>query len=68
MWLRDELREIEKYLIDLIKVVAERAESDIDYNAGIYPLATRTGDSSPNGLTGAPTNYFLAYKMEPLAS
>jgi argininosuccinate lyase len=31
MWLLDELREIEKYLIDLIKVVAERAESDIDY-------------------------------------
>jgi argininosuccinate lyase len=31
MWLRDELREIEKYLIDLIKVVAERADSDIDY-------------------------------------
>jgi argininosuccinate lyase len=31
MWLRDELREIEKYLIDLLKVVAERAEADIDY-------------------------------------
>jgi argininosuccinate lyase len=31
MWLRDELKEIEKYLIDLIKVVAERAEADIDY-------------------------------------
>ena len=31
MWLRDELQEIEKYLIDLIKIVAERAEADIDY-------------------------------------
>jgi argininosuccinate lyase len=31
MWLRDELREIEKYLIDLIKVVVERAQSDIEY-------------------------------------
>lgn len=31
MWLRDELQKIEKYLVDLIKVVAERAEADIDY-------------------------------------
>lgn len=31
LWLRDELREIEKYLIDLLQVVAERAEQDIDY-------------------------------------
>ncbi len=31
MWLRDELREVEKYLIDLIRVIIERAESDIEY-------------------------------------
>ncbi|MCJ1405430.1 argininosuccinate lyase [Xylographa trunciseda] len=29
LWLRDELREIERYLIDLLKVVAERAQNDI---------------------------------------
>ncbi len=31
LWLRDELREIERYLITLLQVVAERAERDIDY-------------------------------------
>jgi argininosuccinate lyase len=31
MWLRDELRVIETYLVDLLKVIAERAEADIDY-------------------------------------
>ncbi|KAK2746393.1 argininosuccinate lyase [Onygenales sp. PD_40] len=31
LWLRDELREIENYLSDLLKVIAERAESDIEY-------------------------------------
>jgi argininosuccinate lyase len=31
MWLRDELPEIEKDLIDLIRVVGERAEADMDY-------------------------------------
>ncbi|MCJ1256896.1 argininosuccinate lyase [Lignoscripta atroalba] len=31
LWLRDELREIEHHLVDLLKVVAERAEADIDY-------------------------------------
>lgn len=31
LWLREELREIEKYLLDLLKVIAERAENDIDY-------------------------------------
>jgi argininosuccinate lyase len=31
MWLRDQLQEIEKYLIDLIKAVTEQAKADIDY-------------------------------------
>jgi len=31
LWLRDELRVIETYLVDLLKVIAERAEADIDY-------------------------------------
>ncbi|OJD26328.1 argininosuccinate lyase [Blastomyces percursus] len=31
LWLRDELRVLETYLINLLKVTAERAESDIDY-------------------------------------
>lgn len=30
LWLRDELREIESYLITLLKAIAERAEVDID--------------------------------------
>ncbi len=30
LWLRDELREIERLLINLLKTVAERAEEDID--------------------------------------
>lgn len=31
MWLRDELRNLEKYLIDFLKVIASRAESEIDF-------------------------------------
>jgi argininosuccinate lyase len=31
LWLRDELRAIEKYLVDLLEVIAERAEQDIEY-------------------------------------
>jgi argininosuccinate lyase len=30
LWLRDELREIETYLVDLLKTIATRAEQDID--------------------------------------
>ncbi|KAH0537075.1 hypothetical protein FGG08_006116 [Glutinoglossum americanum] len=31
LWLHDELREIGKYLVDLLSVTAERAENDVDY-------------------------------------
>ncbi len=31
LWLRDELQEIEGYLVILLQVVAERAEKDIEY-------------------------------------
>ncbi|ODH26009.1 argininosuccinate lyase [Paracoccidioides brasiliensis] len=31
LWLRDELRVVETYLVELLKVIAERAESDIEY-------------------------------------
>jgi argininosuccinate lyase len=31
LWLRDELQEIEGYLVDLLKAVSRRAEEDIDY-------------------------------------
>ena len=31
MWVRDQLREIEQFLVQLLKVVADRAEADIDY-------------------------------------
>ena len=31
LWLRDQLREVEEYLITLLQVIAERAEKDIDY-------------------------------------
>ncbi|KAK2741252.1 argininosuccinate lyase [Myotisia sp. PD_48] len=31
MWLREELRSTEKYLIDLLTIIADRAEADIEY-------------------------------------
>jgi argininosuccinate lyase len=31
LWLRDELRTIEKYLIELLGTFADRAELDIEY-------------------------------------
>lgn len=31
LWLREELQNIEKYLVDLLKAIAERAEQDIEY-------------------------------------
>jgi argininosuccinate lyase len=31
LWLRDELRKIEEYLVDFLKVTAARAEKEIDY-------------------------------------
>ncbi|KAL1959208.1 hypothetical protein VTO42DRAFT_2713 [Malbranchea cinnamomea] len=31
LWLRDELRTLEKYLLELLGVVADRAEADIEY-------------------------------------
>jgi argininosuccinate lyase len=30
LWLREELRDVEKHLINLLKTIAERAEQDID--------------------------------------
>ncbi|KAF2100677.1 argininosuccinate lyase [Rhizodiscina lignyota] len=31
MWLRDELRKIEQYLVDFLKVIAARAEKEVEY-------------------------------------
>jgi argininosuccinate lyase len=44
LWLRDELDLIEEYLIDLLKVIAQRAEQDIDY---IMPSYTHLQRAQP---------------------
>ncbi|KUJ18196.1 argininosuccinate lyase [Mollisia scopiformis] len=44
MWLRDELILIEEYLVDLLKVIAQRAEQDIDY---IMPSYTHLQRAQP---------------------
>ena len=44
MWLRDELNLIEGYLVDLLKVIAQRAEQDIDY---IMPSYTHLQRAQP---------------------
>jgi len=44
MWLRDELNLIEEYLVDLLKVIAQRAEQDIDY---IMPSYTHLQSAQP---------------------
>jgi argininosuccinate lyase len=44
MWLRDELNLIEEHLIDLLKVIAQRAEQDIDY---IMPSYTHLQRAQP---------------------
>ena len=44
MWLRDELVLIEEYLVDLLKVIAQRAEQDIDY---IMPSYTHLQRAQP---------------------
>ncbi|ERF68441.1 argininosuccinate lyase [Endocarpon pusillum Z07020] len=44
MWLRDELNLIEELLIDLLKVVAQRAKQDIDY---IMPSYTHLQRAQP---------------------
>ena len=48
MWLRDELNIIEEYLVDLLKVIAQRAEQDIDPEgsgkAQVALVTTLTGD------------------------
>lgn len=31
MWLRDELREAEKFLVELLTILTDRAALDIDY-------------------------------------
>jgi argininosuccinate lyase len=46
MWLRDELRSIEGYLVRLLRVVAQRAEKEIDY---VTPCS---GRSQLGGATG----------------
>lgn len=44
MWLRDELNDIESYLIDLLRAIAERAKSEIDY---IMPSYTHLQRAQP---------------------
>jgi argininosuccinate lyase len=44
MWLRDEMNLIDEYLVDLLKVIAQRAKQDIDY---IMPSYTHLQRAQP---------------------
>lgn len=44
LWLREQLRQIESYLIDFLKVIAARAEQEIDY---IFPGYTHLQRAQP---------------------
>lgn len=53
LWLRDELREVEKYLIDLLQTIAERAEQDIDC---LMPAYTHLQRAQVSGRQACTTN------------
>ncbi|RDW91476.1 argininosuccinate lyase-like protein [Coleophoma crateriformis] len=44
LWLREQLRQIESYLIDFLKVIAARAEQEVDY---IFPGYTHLQRAQP---------------------
>jgi argininosuccinate lyase len=46
LWLRDELRGIEKLLVDLLQVTAQRAEAEIEYLMPGYTHLQRAQVSS----------------------
>ncbi|KAK0107680.1 argininosuccinate lyase [Cadophora gregata f. sp. sojae] len=61
MWLRDELVIIEEYLVDLLKVIAQRAEQDIDY---IMPAYTHLQRAQPIRWSQWLLSYAVAFQLD----
>ncbi|QDS67441.1 hypothetical protein FKW77_000416 [Venturia effusa] len=61
MWLRDELIQIEKYLIDLLKVIIERAEKDIDH---LMPAYTHLQRAQPIRWSHWLCSYATAFQLD----
>ncbi|XMA16946.1 hypothetical protein WAI453_009737 [Rhynchosporium graminicola] len=61
MWLRDELNTIEEYLVDLLKVIAQRAEQDIDY---IMPAYTHLQRAQPIRWSQWLLSYAVAFQLD----
>lgn len=61
MWLRDELRKIEAYLVDLLKVVAARAGKEIDH---IMPGYTHLQRAQPIRWSHWMLSYGLAFASD----
>ncbi|PVH84126.1 argininosuccinate lyase [Cadophora sp. DSE1049] len=61
MWLRDELNIIEEYLVDLLKVIAQRAEQDIDY---IMPAYTHLQRAQPIRWSQWLLSYAVAFQLD----
>ncbi|KAH7346590.1 argininosuccinate lyase [Rhexocercosporidium sp. MPI-PUGE-AT-0058] len=61
MWLRDELIIIEEYLVDLLKVIAQRAEQDIDY---IMPAYTHLQRAQPIRWSQWLLSYAVAFQLD----
>ncbi|ORY64490.1 argininosuccinate lyase [Pseudomassariella vexata] len=58
MWLRDELRKIEGYLVSFLKVIAARAESEVDY---VMPGYTHLQRAQPIRWSHWMLSYGLAF-------
>lgn len=61
MWLRDELIQIEQYLVDLLKVIAERAEKDIDH---LMPAYTHLQRAQPIRWSHWLCSYATAFQLD----
>ncbi|OCK97039.1 argininosuccinate lyase [Cenococcum geophilum 1.58] len=61
MWLRDELDLIEEHLVDLLKVIAQRAKQDIDY---IMPSYTHLQRAQPIRWSHWLLSYAIAFQSD----
>jgi argininosuccinate lyase len=61
LWLRDELRKIEAYLVDLLKVVAARAKTEIDF---VMPGYTHLQRAQPIRWSHWMLSYGLAFASD----
>ncbi|KAE9990998.1 hypothetical protein Vi05172_g10479 [Venturia inaequalis] len=61
MWLRDELIKIEQYLVDLLRVIAERAEKDIDH---LMPAYTHLQRAQPIRWSHWLCSYATAFQLD----